>query len=52
MQAFYDRLFVTAQEEKNQYWNSLDCLTKMTLAQVVALKGAPSWGVWPSLKNE
>jgi hypothetical protein len=52
MQAFYNRLFLTAQKDKTQYWNSLDCLTTVTLSQVAALKGAPSWGVWPSTTIE
>lgn len=52
MQAFYKRLFSTAPSNKNQYWNGLNCLTKMALTQVAALKGAPSWGQWPSLTVE
>lgn len=52
MQTFHNRLFSAVPAYENQYWHDLVYLTKLTLEQVEVLKGAPSWGQWPSLTAE
>ena len=50
MQTFHEQLFLAAATgRKDHYLYGLACLTKVTLTQLASLKGAPSWGGWPSL---